>query len=247
MTEKRESGIASAVAVLLLLAVLLVCAGVWTAAVLPAEQHREAEKEAAEAQVILTDTVFSLRKTAESGLVGVSISLAFPKGTLTTEDAGYLAVNGTNRIYLQTLSHETGVITQGICAGGVWRRDGEDAAWILLPKTMYRNGVLSLELPTLIGETAQGSSSLIPVSFCYEGTHTKTFSGTVSLTVATEEQWMQDLWHTYFTETAYQYADVVDVTISSSEHQITAGFTPKTGDFVLQVKESVHAVSGGQR
>ena len=46
MKQNRDAGTSSAAAFLMILAVILVCAGVFAAAVLPAEETREAERQA---------------------------------------------------------------------------------------------------------------------------------------------------------------------------------------------------------
>ncbi len=95
MKQNRDAGTSSAAAFLMILAVILVCAGVFAAAVLPAEETREAEQQADAAKTTLSETVFLMRGAAESAETrGLEFSVLFPKGTLTAEPQGYLQIEG---------------------------------------------------------------------------------------------------------------------------------------------------------
>ena len=247
MKQNRDAGTSSAAAFLMILAVILVCAGVFAAAVLPAEEKRKAEQQADAAKTTLSETVFLMRGAAESAETrGLEFSVLLPKGTLTAESHGYLQIEGRS-IPLCSVCLEAGKTTQGISAGGIWRKDGEDFAWILYPKTAYENGVLIMELFTLSGNPAYGSTAGIPFSFCSTGYRTQTVSkNPVTLTVISEDSGVRNLWKTFFRETGFLYADTIQTKITTKPDRVSAEYSVKTGSLSLEVREASFTISAGE-
>lgn len=247
MKQNRDAGTSSAAAFLMILAVILISAGVFAAAVLPAEEKRDAEQQADAAKTTLTETVFLMRGAADSAETrGLEFSALFPKGTLTTESQGDLQV-GEITIPLRSISLEAGKTTQGISAGGIWRKDGEDYAWILYPKTAYENGVLILELVTLSGNPAYGSTTAIPFTFCGTGCRTQTVSkNPVTLTVISEDAGVRNLWKTFFRETGFLYADKIQTKITTKPDRVSAEYSVTTGAFSMEVREVFFTMAAGE-
>ena len=245
MKKQYDPGTSSAAAFILILAVIIVCIGVFSAAVRPVEQQRKAEQTADEVQMRLAETVFLMRGIAESAETrNLQFSTLLPKGTLTAKSDGYLQIAG-HQIPLSSVSLETGRTTQGISAGGIWRKDGSDAAWILLPQTAYEPGTLSLELFVLDGNPTYGSTDAIPFRVTSTGSRTQTFSGnTISLTVVSEKAWVQNLWKTFFREIGFLYPKI-DTKITSKSDRITTEFSIENESLTMELKESFFTISAG--
>ncbi len=246
MRQNPDSGTSSAAAFLLILAVFLTCAGLFAAVALPLEEKKTAEQEADAGKTVLSETIFLMRGAADAEETkNLRFSTLFPKGTLTAELNGYLVINSTYSIPLNSISLETGRTTQGIIAGGIWRKDGVDAAWILFPKTAYDSGVVSLELFTLSGNPAYGSNTKIPVTFSSTRQQTQTFSGnTITLAVISEDAWVRNLWKTFFYEIGF-FEDIIIKTISTPD-RITAELSAEEKILTLQLKESFFSISAGE-
>ena len=242
MTHNRDAGTSSAAAFLLILAAIAVTAGLWGLLVLPAEQHAAAEEEADYAQTLLIKTRLGMAESAKQpSLHTIPFGVLFPKGTLTTENRGILQIE-EHSIPLTSLELQTGVVTQGITAGGIWRKDSGGAAWILPPETRYEAGVLSLELPVFTGDAAWGSSAAMPFVFSGTGVRMETVSGSpITMTVCTLDAWVQQLWKAYFTELSFQ--EGLTVTIQSGSDRVTAVLSAP--DLTVQVTELFCTVEAG--
>ena len=245
---EKDSGTAAAVAVIMLLAVIMLAAGVWAAVVLPAEAEEAREAEIAQAKTALEDTVFLLDALSDVSFAAeTTVFTALPAGTIQTKTLGMLKTGNGHTVPLTSLTCSGfGGTALGISAGGVWRKDGGDAAWNLFPKTAYETGHLAFSLPVFTRDVAYGSSEMIPLGFQYLSTGRCEETGEyLFLTVASSESWVLDLWETVFAEAVFSAEGRLHAEISRNSESVQAVFTADAGMLTVSVEEKRYAVFAG--
>ena len=173
---KKDSATSSAAALIMILAVLVVCAGVWALLVVPEEIRTEEEKWAESAVSVLSDIVLMTDRTY------CTVYFALPSGCILLEKCGNIYMGFDEDVPLTTLIYSPGGESSfGIMAGGVWRMDSGNAAWIIYPKISFDNGVLRFLVPVLLGDAAYGSSKSIPLGIGFDESIIHTTSMNLSL------------------------------------------------------------------
>ena len=232
---KNDSATSSAVAFIMILAVLAVCAGVWALLVVPEEIRMKDEGNFEAAVSVLSDIVLMSDGT------DYTVYFALPAGTLWLANCGEVYTNNGESAPLTTLIYSPGKETSfGIMAGGVWRMDSGNAAWILYPKISHDSDTVRFQLPVFLGDAAYGSSKPIPLGVGLEENSMHRISSN-KLTVSANEEWAANLFVTLFQETAFSY-DTLDIEISQNRNRVTAEFSTKEGDICLELDEKRYKI-----
>ena len=238
---KKDSATSSAVALIMILAVLAVCAGVWALLVVPEEIRMEDERNAEAAVSILSDIVLI------SDVTDCTVYFALPAGTLRLENCGEVYTKHGESVPLTTLIYSPGGETSfGIMAGGVWRMDSDNAAWILYPKISYDSDTVKFSHQVFLGDAAYGSSKPIPLGVGFEEHILHTASAS-KLTVSADEEWAANLFAALFRETAFSHKDVLDTEISQNGNIVTAEFSAKVKDISLELDEKRYKIYTGDK
>ncbi|HJJ94087.1 MAG TPA: hypothetical protein O0W83_00005 [Methanocorpusculum sp.] len=232
---KNDSATSSAVAFIMILAVLAVCAGVWALLVVPEEIRMKDEGNFEAAVSVLSDIVLMSDGT------DYTVYFALPAGTLRHANCGEVYTNNGDSLPLTTLIYSPGGDTSfGIMAGGVWRMDSGNAAWILYPKISHDSETPRLSLPVFLSDAAYGSSKPIPLGVGLEENILHKIPSN-KLTVSADEEWAANLFATLFLETAYSY-DALDIKVSQNGNKVTAEFSAKEGDICLELDEKRYKI-----
>ncbi|MBR5008758.1 MAG: hypothetical protein IKY09_07310 [Methanocorpusculum sp.] len=232
---KNDSATSSAVAFIMILAVLAVCAGVWALLVVPEEIRMKDEINFEAAVSVLSDIVLMSDRT------DYTVYFALQAGTLWLANCGEVYTNNGESVPLTTLIYSPGKETSfGIMAGGVWRMDSGNAAWILYPKISHDSDTVRFQLPVFLGDAAYGSSKPIPLGVGLEENSMHTIYSN-KLTVSANEEWAANLFATLFLETAYSY-DALDIKVSQNGNKVTAEFSAKEGDICLELDEKRYKI-----
>lgn len=232
---KKDSATSSAVALVMILAVLVVCAGVWALLVVPNEIRMEDERDFEAAVSVLSYIVLLSDET------DYTVYFALPAGTLRHANCGEVYTSYGESVSLTTLIYSPGGDTSfGIMAEGVWRMDSGNAAWILHPKISHGSDTVRFSLPVFLGDAAYGSSKPIPLGVGLDENilHKITVN---KLTVSADEEWAANLITTLFLETAYSY-DALDIKVSKNGNRVTAEFSAKEGDVCLELDEKRYKI-----
>ncbi len=237
MKQDTDFGASSAVAFILIIAALVLLAGTWAVVVLPDQIHEAEEEEMQNAINTLIDTKLMMNAAAENGLE-VTVHRHLPKGSLLSGESGTLFING-EPIPVRYLLLETGGASTGITADGVWRKDRDSAAWVLLPQSASDGKSLTFEILTCKETLAYGSSEMIAFSFSHEETRTHQISdASIFVTFDSESQWMEGLLQTFFQEMSYQH----ELCKTSGDGLIISA---ETGNVTLTVTEHLYSVRAG--
>ena len=239
-----DSATSSVVALVMILGILAVCAGVWALIVVPEEIRTEYEIEASSAVSALSDITLMSEKMDDS-----TVYFALPAGTIRLENCGEVYTEFGETVPLTTLVYSPGGKSSfGIMAGGVWRMDFGNAAWILYPRIIFEDETLRFNLPVFSGNAAYGSSNPIPIGIEIKEHNPHTVSGdSIRISVTTDEEWAADLFETLFTETRYSYENLLDTDISQNGNRVTAEFSSKSGKTSLELDEKRYMIYTGDK
>ena len=244
--KKRDDAASAVLAFILILAGITAAAGLWAVLVLPDELHTKQELEAEAALSSLTDVSFTLQALpAVLYDEPVSVSRALPKGTLQTEDCGVLILNGNISIPLRSLTFSCGdSCVIGLVSSGVWRKDGDSAAWRMFPNWSFDAGVLKLDVPVFTGDAVFGSSAYVPVRIGFTGSVNHTVSGSaVSLSVISADVQVLQLFETAFREAAFSLPPPAKADIRTDSGQVSAVFSADDGVFTIFAEELHYQIS----
>lgn len=210
---KKESGAATVVGFVLILAILSAAVVLFFAVQVPAAESYTAESAVLSAKddmvsfTLLLDSLQSRKDTTVSYL-----PVFESDGTASLHPAGSISI-GEYSLSLSKLSFAAADSKISLCAGGLIRSDGENSVWLSFPKTAAENGKAVFVIPQYQGEFSRGTSAAgIPLSALYRGEikHTCTIPAgaddttddTVYLSYAGEDV---KLWQAAFSELSFRY------------------------------------------
>ena len=220
MMTKRDSGLSMAVGFVMILLVIAMIIGMWAVVGVP-EQVRDAEEyHAVKVTNAFLDYKIAVDSQRAGGLTGSEVSMLIPAASayadgvlVMKENVGKLSiyVDGTlnstyeiSRLYATFGTTNTRI---GYEAGGVYRNDYGNAAWVTPPSLTIENSPsgahVNLVVPKMLGSFAVGSSEGIPVDTLLVNPSSPP-SGPeyqmITITYEANDRWDALLWSAFFNE-----------------------------------------------